>query len=200
MFCQGSDLQVLATISDGFRIIKASFFFEPKLCLKAPGAGDKIRLIGLQIQEWGGYLQLGGKNIQFGDPVVFMSLSDAIAAWNTVKAAGAQRYFPKLTTAVAVVVWSNSTASRGAQLPHALLSCKIRADTNSQVATCMFQLSSLMRITPSGALSFLTRTIVYRIWLQEIPVNSSVLKCRNGTAACNFPEKTSQLFLQHVFN
>ena len=79
---------------------------------------------------------------------MFLSLSDAIAAWNTVKAAGAQRYFPKLTTVVAAVAWSNSTASRGAQLPHALLSCRIRADTNSQVATCMFQLSSLMRITP----------------------------------------------------
>jgi hypothetical protein len=141
-------LHVSATISDGFRIIKASFFFDPKLCLRAPSAGDKVRLIGTQIQEWGGHLQLGGRNIQFGDPIVFLSLSDAIAAWNTVKAAGAQRYFPKLTTVVVAVAWNNPTASRGAQLPHALLSCKIRADTNSQVATCMFQLSSLMRITP----------------------------------------------------
>ena len=112
---------MLATISDGCCTIKASFFFDPKNCLKAPDAGDKVRLIGTEIQEWCGHLQLGGKNIQFGDPVVFMSLSDAIAAWNAVKAAGAQRYFPKLTTVVAVVSWGNATASRGAQLPSALL-------------------------------------------------------------------------------
>ena len=195
MFGQGSDLQVLATISDGFRIIKASFFFEPKLCLKAPGAGDKIRLIGLQIQEWGGYLQLGGKNIQFGDPVVFMSLSNAIAAWNTVKAAGAQRYFPKLTTVVAVVAWGNATVSRGAQHPSALVSCRMRAHSNAQVATCMCLLSFLIRIALSKVHFFLTRTIAYNLWLLEIPVNSLELKCRNGTTAYNFLEKTCQLFL-----
>ena len=92
--------------------------------------------------------------------MVFMSLSDAIAAWNAVKAAGAQQYFPKLTTVVAVVSWGKATASRGAQLPFA---CCMGAYTNIQVATCMFQLSLLMRIAPSEAHFFLTRTIALKI-------------------------------------
>jgi hypothetical protein len=195
MLRQGSDVHVLATIADGCCTIQASFFFDPKRCPRVPDAGEKVRLIGTQIQEWHGHLQLGGKNIQFGDPVVFMSLSNAIAAWNTVKAAGAQRYFPKLTTVVAVVAWGNATVSRGAQLPSALVSCRMRAHSNAQVATCMCLLSFLMRIALSKVHFFSTRTIAYNLWLLEIPVNSLVLKCRNGTTAYNFLEKTCQLFL-----
>jgi hypothetical protein len=121
MFCQGSDWNVLATISDVGRTIKASFFFHRENLLVAPNAGDRVRLIGTQIQEWTGQLQLCGKNIQLGDPVVAMSLSDAIAAWNVVKAAGALQYFPKLTTVVTLVAWGNATASRGAEQTAALL-------------------------------------------------------------------------------
>ena len=74
-----------------------------------------MRLIGIQIQQWFGQYQLCGKNIQLGDPVVNMSLSDAIAEWNVVKAAGALQYFPKLTTVVTVVAQGDATTSRGMQ-------------------------------------------------------------------------------------
>ena len=115
MFSQGSDLNVLATILDVGRTVKASFFFDRERLLVAPNAGDRVRLIGTQIQEWAGQLQLCGKNIQLGDPLVIISLPDAIAAWDVVKAAGALQYFPKLITVVTVVAWGNARASRGAQ-------------------------------------------------------------------------------------
>jgi hypothetical protein len=105
----------LATISGSGRTIKASFFFDREKIVKAPDTGDRVRLIGIQIQKWAGQYQLCGKNIQFGDPVVIMSLSDAVAAWNVVKAAGALKYFPKLTTVVSVVAWGDATTSSGAQ-------------------------------------------------------------------------------------
>jgi len=105
----------LATISGSGHTIKASFFFDQEIFFKAPDAGDRVRLNGIQIQEWAGQYQLCGKNIQLGDPVVSMSLSDAIAAWSVVKAAGALLYFPRLTTAVTVVAWGDATASRGAK-------------------------------------------------------------------------------------
>ncbi len=105
----------MATISGSGRTIKASFFFDREKIVKAPDTGDRVRLIGIQIQKWAGQYQLCGKNIQFGDPVVIMSLSDAVAAWNVVKAAGALKYFPKLTTVVSVVAWGDATTSSGAQ-------------------------------------------------------------------------------------
>jgi hypothetical protein len=108
-------LQVSATITDARRSVKASFFFDPTKCPKAPVAGDKVRLIGTQLQQWRGQLQLCGKNIQFGDPVICVSLPDAISAWGVVSAQGAQLYFPKLSIVVSVTTWSKSDTSKGTQ-------------------------------------------------------------------------------------
>ena len=60
-------------------------------------------------------LQLCGKNIQFGESIVSMSLSNAITAWGIVKAAGAQRCFPKLSMAAVVKAWSRADTCRGGQ-------------------------------------------------------------------------------------
>ena len=172
--CQGSDCHVLATISDSGRTIKASFFFDREKIVKAPDAGDRVRLIGVQIQEWAGQYQLCGKNVQLGEPVVIMSLSDAVAAWSVVKAAGALKYFPKLTTVVSVVAWGDATTSRGVQQRTWSLFPPQRAHATSQAAICIFQLSFLMQIAPSRPHYFLTHSIVYPILLPELPTNSSV--------------------------
>jgi hypothetical protein len=42
---------------------KSFFFFETKECPKTLGVGDRILLLGVQLQMWKGYLQLSGKNI-----------------------------------------------------------------------------------------------------------------------------------------
>lgn len=74
-----------------------------------------MRLIGTHLQQWRGQLQLCGKNIQFGDQVICVSLSDAIAAWTVVMAHGAQLYFPKLSIVVIVTTWRQSDVSKGTQ-------------------------------------------------------------------------------------
>jgi hypothetical protein len=149
-------------------------FFDREKIVKAPDAGDRVRLIGVQIQGWAGQYQLCGKNIQLGDPVVIMSLSDAVAAWGVVKAAGALKYFPKLTTVVSVVAWGDVTTSRGVhQWTWSLFSLQ-RAYTTSQAAICIFQLSFLMQIALSRPHYFLTPSIVYPLLLPEVPTNSSV--------------------------
>ena len=107
-------MHVSATLSDACRTIRAFFFFDSKEIPQQPEVGDKLRLIGTQLQEWRGRMQLGGKNIRFGDPIVSMSLSDAVAAWNAVKQANAQRYFPKLAMLAVVIVWGNAKISKGA--------------------------------------------------------------------------------------
>ena len=116
MWFEGSDTHVAATLlsNECDCTISASFFFDPKKCPKAFVVGDKVRLIGTRLQMWRGYLQLIGKNVQFGHSLMSMSLSDAIAAWSVVTRAGAERHFPKLTTMVIVKMWDNPKETKGA--------------------------------------------------------------------------------------
>ena len=116
MFLQGSDLHVAATLlsDERDRTIKASFFFDSKECPETLAVGEKVRLIGTRLQMWRGYLQLAGRNVQFGHSLMSMSLSDAIAAWSVVTRAGAERHFPKLTTMVIVKMWDNPKETKGA--------------------------------------------------------------------------------------
>jgi hypothetical protein len=97
------------------RTIKASFFFDPEKCPKPLGVGDKVRLIGARLQMWRGYLQLSGRNIEFGQSLMSMSLVDAIAAWSSVTPAGAERHFPKLSITVIVKMWGNAKTTKGKQ-------------------------------------------------------------------------------------
>lgn len=109
-------MQVSAKLADASRTIKASFFFGVKEIPNRPDVGSKVRLIGTHLQQWKqGGLQLCGKNIQFGESIVSMSLSNAITAWGIVKAAGAQRCFPKLSMAAVVKAWSRADTCRGGQ-------------------------------------------------------------------------------------
>ncbi len=109
-------MQVSATLADESRTIKASFFFDVKEIFNRPAVGAKVRLIGTHLQKWKpGGLQLCGKNIQFGESIVSMSLSNAITAWGMVKAVGAQRCFPKLKMAAVVKTWGHADACRGTQ-------------------------------------------------------------------------------------
>ena len=80
---------------------------------KIPEVGEKIRLIGAHLQKWRWGLLLCGKNVQFGESMVSMSLTNAIAAWGVVKAAGGQRCFPKLTVVAVVIAWSQVDTCRG---------------------------------------------------------------------------------------
>ena len=85
-----------------------------------------MRLIGTQIQQWGGRLQLTGKNIQFGDSLISISLSDAVVAWDMVREAGAQLYFPKLSTCAVVLIWGKAKATACAQTKlHCIIDAKI---------------------------------------------------------------------------
>ena len=118
-------MQVSATISDARRSIKASFFFDPTKCPQTPIVGDKVRLIGTHLQQWRGQIQLCGKNIQFGDPVICVSLSDAISAWGVVSAQCAQLYFPKLNIVVSVTTWRKSDTCKGKQHLTAICVCVI---------------------------------------------------------------------------
>jgi len=115
---QGSDIHLTATLlsDERDRTIKASFFFHPEKCPKPHEVGDKVRLIGARIQMWRGHLQLSGRNIEFGQSLVSMSLIDAIAAWSFVTQAGAQRYFPKLSITVIVKMWGNAKTMTGKQI------------------------------------------------------------------------------------
>ena len=97
------------------RTIKASFFFDPEKCPEKFDVGENIRLIGTRLQMWRGCLQLSGKNIQYGQSLMSMSLIDAITAWSFVTRAGAERYFPKLAMTVIVKMWGNAKPTKGAQ-------------------------------------------------------------------------------------
>ncbi len=125
---QGSDKHVTATLlsNESDRIIKASFFFDPDKCPKPFCAGDKVRLVGTRLQIWMGCLQLTGKNIQFGQSVMSLSLSNALEAWQYVISVqplitlrkcppGAQRQFPKLTLMVIVKMWGYAITTKGTQ-------------------------------------------------------------------------------------
>jgi len=126
---QGSDMHVAATLCSNERdcTIKASFFFDPEYLPKPCLAGEPIRLIGVRFQLWNRCLQLTGKNIRFGQPLVSMSLTNAVDAWKYVADAqpllflrknstGAQQHFPKLTMIVNVKMWGNATTTSGAQI------------------------------------------------------------------------------------
>ena len=109
-------MQVSAKLADASRTIKASFFFGVKEIPNRPDVGSKVRLIGTHLQQWKqGGLQLCGKNIQFGESIVSMSLSNAITAWGIVKAAGAQSCFPKLSMTAVVKAWGREDTCRGVQ-------------------------------------------------------------------------------------
>ena len=104
-------MQVSAKLTDASRTIKASFFFGVKEIPNRPDVETKVRLIGTHLQQWKqGGLQLCGKNIQFGESIVSMSLSNAIiiTAWGIVKAAGAQRCFPQLAITAIVTAWGHA--------------------------------------------------------------------------------------------
>jgi hypothetical protein len=129
MWFKGSDVHVTAKLmsNECDRVIYASFFFDPTKSPKMFSAGDKVRLIGAQLQMWQGCLQLTGKNIQFGQSLMMMSLSDAIEAWKFVTGVqpllclhkpvpGSQRNFPKLLLNVNVKMWGNPTTTKGAQI------------------------------------------------------------------------------------
>jgi len=113
----GSDMHLTAMLfsDERNRTMKASFFFDPEKCPKTVDVGEKIRLIGTRLQMWRGCLQLSGKNVQFGQSLMSMSLKDAIAAWSFVTRAGAERYFPKLAITVIVKMWGNAKPTKGAQ-------------------------------------------------------------------------------------
>jgi hypothetical protein len=128
MWFEGTDIHAAATLwsNERDRTINASFFFEPEKCPKTIVAGDKIRLIGTQLQRWKGDLQLTGKNIRFGHSLVSMSLTDAIEAWKYVRSVqpllflrkpllGSQQHFPRLNMIVIVKMWGNTTTTTGTQ-------------------------------------------------------------------------------------
>ena len=116
----------MATFSDFRSFIDASFFFDSKQLPQKLKTGDRLRLIGTQIQQWGGRLQLTGKNIQFGDSLISISLSDAVVAWDMVREAGAQLYFPKLATCAVVLIWGKAKATACAQTKlHCIIDAKI---------------------------------------------------------------------------
>ncbi len=109
-------MHVSAKLADVSRTIKASFFFDMKNLPIKPDVGAKVRLVGTHLQQWKqGGLQFCGKNVQLVDSIVSMSLSNAITAWGIVKAAGAQRCFPKLSMAAVVKAWSRADTCRGGQ-------------------------------------------------------------------------------------
>ena len=98
---------------DAHRTIKASFFFDRKQIPKRPNVGAKVRLIGTHLQTWRRGLQLIGKNVQFGESMVSVSLSNAMTAWGIVKKAGGHKYFPKLTMLAVVIAWGHVDTCRG---------------------------------------------------------------------------------------
>jgi hypothetical protein len=108
-------MHVLAKLADGSQTIKASFFFDMNNIPQKPDIGAKVRLIGTHLQQWKqGGLQLCGKNVQFVNSIVSMSLSNAITAWDIVKAAGAQKCFPQLAIPAIVMAWSHAETCKGA--------------------------------------------------------------------------------------
>ena len=59
----GGDLHVSAQFSDADHTISGSFFFESHDCLPNLAAGDTCQLVGVEMQEWNGCVQLSGKNV-----------------------------------------------------------------------------------------------------------------------------------------
>ena len=129
MWFKGSDLHVTATFwsNEQDRRISASFFFDRSKIPKSISVGEKVRLIGTRLQRWNGEMQLTGKNIQFGQSCVFMSLTDAIGAWEHVKRVQpilflmrtppcAEHHFPSLTMIVTVKKWGDPKCTTGEKL------------------------------------------------------------------------------------
>ena len=129
MWFEGTDIHIAATLysNERDRVIDASFFFDPNKCPKSLVVGEKVRLIGTRLQRWNGEMQLTGKNIQFGQSCVFMSLTDAIGAWEHVKRVQpilflmrtppcAEHHFPSLTMIVTVKKWGDPKCTTGEKL------------------------------------------------------------------------------------
>jgi hypothetical protein len=129
MWFKGSDLHVTATLlsNEQDRRIYASFFFDRSKDPKSFSVGEKVRLLGTRLRRWNGEMQLTGKNIQFGQSCVFMSLTDAIGAWEHVKRVQpllflirppprAEHHFPSLTMIVAVKKWGDPKWTQGEKL------------------------------------------------------------------------------------
>ena len=208
MWFQGSDMHVAATLhsSECKRTIKASFFFDPEYVPKPCLVGEQIRLIGARLQLWKGCLQLTGKNIRFGQPLVSMTLSNAIAAWKYVtgvqpllflrkNTTRAQRCFPKLTMIVNVKMWDNAKTTIGAQMFIITFAYDI-IHTCCQVVMCTFQLrfhAHPMRIAQSEDLSSLSRNFDPKHSLSEIAFSSLVLRCKNGMVQRNCREEMFRL-------
>jgi hypothetical protein len=129
MWFEGSDTHVAATLlsNECDCTISASFFFDPKKCPKIPAVGEKVRLLGVQLQQWQGCEQLTGKNIRFGHSCVCISLTNAIELWEHIRRVqpllflrkrnfDAQQHFPTLTMIVIVKTWGKATKTSGAQV------------------------------------------------------------------------------------
>ena len=56
-------MHVSAQFSDAGRSISGSFFFDADKCPQTIAAGQTVRLLGVQMQEWNGRMQLSGKNV-----------------------------------------------------------------------------------------------------------------------------------------
>jgi hypothetical protein len=56
-------MHVSAQFSDAGRSIRGSFFFDEDECPQTIAARQTVRLVGVQMQEWNGCLQLSGKNV-----------------------------------------------------------------------------------------------------------------------------------------
>ena len=163
-------MQVSAKLADASRTIKASFFFGVKEIPNGPDVGSKVRLIGTHLQQWKqGGLQLCGKNIQFGESIVSMSLSNAITAWGIVKAAGAQSCFPKLSMTAVVIAWGRADTCRGSDMH---LSAEFRDFDN---VNCTIRGSFF--VTLQNALDRLILEMLFNLW---------ELTFRNGTVCLNF--------------
>jgi hypothetical protein len=204
MWFKGSDIHVAATLlsNERDRRIYASFFFDRNKCPKSISVGEKVRLIGTRLQMFHGDLQLTGKNIQFGQSSVFMSLTDAIGAWEHVKRVqpilflsrlplGAEHHFPRLTMIVTVKKWGNATTTPGAKL-HVIASMLYKILKRCQVATLTLQLSfhaHPMQISQSEDLSFLNRSCNHEHFLLEMSLSFTTYRCKNGMHRRNCREE-----------
>ena len=56
-------MHVSAQFADADRTIRGSFFFDSHDCLENLAAGDTCQLVGVEMQEWNGCVQLSGKNV-----------------------------------------------------------------------------------------------------------------------------------------
>ena len=59
----GGDMHISAQFSDANCTIKASLFFDSLNCIPNLTAGITYQLVGIEMQQWNGCIQLSGKNV-----------------------------------------------------------------------------------------------------------------------------------------